>query len=76
MKRRRVQEGLLFFGCLKRIRQYDLVETGKLVMPPHLDDLVKCGVSFRYDAFTRKWIGQYIALFNVCHRVNESEEMF
>ena len=33
-------------------------------------------VRCKYDSFTRKWIGKYIALFSVCHRVSESEEIF
>ena len=33
-------------------------------------------VPCKYDAFTRKWICKFIALFSVWHRVNESEEMF
>ena len=40
MKRGRLQEGLLRFWCFKRIQEYDLVETGKVLIPAHLDDLV------------------------------------
>ena len=35
-----IARGLALFGYLNRIREYDLVETGKLVMPAHLDDLI------------------------------------
>ena len=55
MKRGRLQEGLLRFWCLKRIQEYDLVETGKVLTLAHLDDLV-WRVPCKYDAFARKWI--------------------
>ena len=40
MKRGRLQEGLLLFWCFKRSQEYDLVETGKVLNPAHLDALV------------------------------------
>ena len=73
-----MEEGLLPFWSLKRIQEYDLAEMGKVFIPAHLDDLVKCNVVCRlyHNAFKRKWIGKFIRLRNVCHPVSGSEEMF
>ena len=50
---------------------------GKVVIPARLNELVNVVCRLYHDAFIRKRIGiLYIGLYNVCHPVNESEEMF
>ena len=49
---------------------------GEVVIPANLDDFVTVVCLSYHDAFIRKWIAKYVALYNVCHPVNGSEEMF
>ena len=50
---------------------------GKVVIPARQDELVNVVCPLYHDAFIREQIGiLYIGMYNVCHPVNESEEMF
>ena len=58
MDRRRLEEGLLLYWCLKWIREYNLKQLHEIPIQGDIDDLIQEVCPLYHEEYIKKWIGE------------------
>ena len=58
LDRRRLEEGLLLYWCLERIREYKLKQLHEMPIPADIDNLIQEVSPLYHEEYIKKWIGE------------------